>query len=735
MRARNLIWPTLLLAPLTAISQEAAPEGADSRHQLEEVVVTAARRETSLQDTPIAVSALSAATLADLQISRMGDIQKAVPGFKMLDGVTSPTNMSIALRGHIQQDSALGVAESPVAFYVDDIYLARLNGANQELLDLERIEVLRGPQGTLYGRNALAGAVKLVSRTPGDTPWFNAEAGYGSYGAYKFGASVGGPLSAGLVAGSLSVLATGTDGFYENLATNDDFGRERNMAFRGKLHVTPSEDFTATLSASYFRNKNQASVMLPAIVPATPRFDVSEVQLLLGDYTLSVPVTPGLPPPLESFPRGETEQYIIGLDMSYEFDWATLRSISGYVDTDDYFNVDFSGLGIPLFFSASQLNAKQFTQELQLLGEGFDGRLTWIGGAYYFREEIDQLLALLSKQGYAAETESLALFWQGTWGFTERLSATAGVRWMEDRKSFDGYIEQLMIPYSPTSTSLRNTYSQVTPKLGLEYALPDPSAGSVDDLLLYASAARGFKSGGYNGIPIFSAATQATPYGPEKNWTYEIGVKSEMLDRRMRLNAAYFLNNTEGLTAIGQFTDPNNPDPNTNQYFPQTNAGNARIQGLELEASLVPTDDLTLFANATFQSAKYTKILPDSALEDLVTTYGVAYVPQVPDYSFTVGFNYGIDVPAWGQGTKFRVGMDWFRTDSFWAAVDNNSRINAYSRINGFVGAEFGGHWTARASVSNLQDDRQLYYGFLQPFNSFKMLPPRQYMVTVRYDF
>lgn len=697
--------------------------------------MTAERRETSLQDTAIAISALSASSLADLQISRVADIQNAVPGFKMLDGVTSPTNMSIALRGHIQQDSALGVAESPVAFYVDDIYLARLNGANQELLDLERIEVLRGPQGTLYGRNALAGAVKLVSRTPGDTPWFNAEAGYGTDSAYKFGASVGGPLSTGLVAGSLSVLASGTDGFYRNLATNDDFGRERNLAFRGKLRVTPSDRFGVTLSASYFHNKNQGSAMLPAVIPATPRFDVSDVQLLLGDYALSVPVIPGLPAPLESFPRGETEQYIIGLDMSYEFEWATLRSISGYVDTDDYFNVDFSGLGIPLFFSASQLNSKQFTQEIQLLGDGFDGRLKWIGGAYYFREEIDQLLALLSKQGYSAKTDSLALFLQGTLGLTERLSATAGVRWMEDRKTFDGYIEQLMIPYAPTSVSLRNTYSQVTPKFGLEYSLAEPSVGSVDSLLLYASAARGFKSGGYNGIPIFSAATQATPYGPEENWTYEVGAKAELFGRRMRLNAAYFINDTEGLTAIGQFVDPNNPDPNTNQYFPQTNAGNARIQGLELETSVVPTDDLTLFANATFLSAKYTEIRPDSALEDLVTAYGAAYVPQVPDYSFTVGFNYGVDVPAIGQGSKFRFGMDWYRTDSFWAAVDNNSRISGYSRINGFVGFEFGEHWSARASVSNLQDDRPLYYGFLAPFNSFKMLPPRQYMVTVRYDF
>src|SRR5690606_14996453 len=175
------------LAILTAAGSAAWAQTEQRISGLEEIVVTAERREGNLQTVPIAVSALTPSTLENIQIGSSQDLQKIIPGLRMVDGIATPTNFTIALRGSIQQDSSVIVVESPVGIYVDDVYIPRLNGANSQLLDIERVEVLRGPQGTLYGRNTLSGALKFVTRTPGEESWLQLRAGYGSYNRVEVG--------------------------------------------------------------------------------------------------------------------------------------------------------------------------------------------------------------------------------------------------------------------------------------------------------------------------------------------------------------------------------------------------------------------------------------------------------------------------------------------------------------------------------------------------------------------
>ena len=210
---------------------------------LEEIVVTAERREASLQTVPVPVTAITAEALENKQVTEARDLARYAPSLKMFNNITTPTNLSPSLRGSLQQDASLVVAESPFGIYVDDVYLARLNGNNVTLADIERVEVLRGPQGTLYGRNTLAGAIKFMSRNPGEESWLNASAGAGNFDQYRLSFSAGGPISDDGWAGSFSAFKSykGPQFYSVHPSKNEGTGKERNCALRGKLRYTGIE--------------------------------------------------------------------------------------------------------------------------------------------------------------------------------------------------------------------------------------------------------------------------------------------------------------------------------------------------------------------------------------------------------------------------------------------------------------------------------------------------------------
>ena len=213
--------------PATSAAQSGGAPAAQSGGGLQEVVVTAERREASLQTVPVAVSALSAESIENRQVVEARDLQRFAPSLRMSNNITSPTNLSPSLRGSLQQDASLVVAESPFGIYVDDVYIARLNGNNVTLADIDRVEVLRGPQGTLYGRNTLAGAIKFVTREPGEDEWFTAKVGAGNWDQYVASLSFGAPIGDNWSA-SLAAQINNKDGQWKNIATGEDTGLERN---------------------------------------------------------------------------------------------------------------------------------------------------------------------------------------------------------------------------------------------------------------------------------------------------------------------------------------------------------------------------------------------------------------------------------------------------------------------------------------------------------------------------
>ena len=731
-----------------AVSVLAAPGmalGADASG-IPEIIVTAERREASLQTVPVAVSALSGEMLKDRQITEYQDLQSFVPSLKMTNNITSPTNLSPSLRGSLQQDASLIVAESPFGIYVDDVYVARLNGNNITLNDIERVEVLRGPQGTLYGRNTLQGAIKFVSRTPGEDAWLNASAGIGNYDQYLINASGGGPLGGGF-AGSLAGQYNNKDGQFNNVATGQDTDHQSNAAFRGKLRYMGLENADIVFSLAYSDSQNDSLQLVPATTPNVPfnaQFTSNDLVPTFGNYTVGTPtLADPRPAPIKANPESDTQQTIASLNASYDFGAFTVRSITAYVDTQDFFSTDFSGTGS--IIGASDIDNQQFSEELQIQGSAFNDRLNYLAGLYYFNETGDQdfgwifFFTPISTTQIAADTDSYAVFGQADFKITDGLKATLGVRWVRDEKSFR--IDQQLTPevldpgypfgflLNPALTNVTppdKTYTETTPKFGLDYSFGQ--AGVLDSSLVYVSAARGFKSGGYNGINIFNLGVAQTVYGPESNWTYEAGVKLDAYDRRIRLNAAYYWAEISDLTS----------NATVGFSFPVTNVGDASVHGLELELTTAPTDNLQIYWNAAFQHGSYKNLDPTSAPAQAINDFGVAgRVPQLPSYAFTLGFDYGVPVPLGIAEGRFRIGMDWFKTNDYVTSATNDFVASPYDRLNGFIGLDIGDNWDVRFAVKNIADSYDITSGSratpTSGLGGFIPLPPREMMFTVNY--
>lgn len=695
---------------------------------LEEIVVTAQRRVQDLQSVPVPVSAFSVEQLENRQISEGQDLERYVPSLKMTNNITQPTNLSPSMRGSLQQDASLAVAESPFGIYVDDVYVGRLNGNNTRLADVERIEVLRGPQGTLYGRNTLAGALKFISKTPGDEMWLDASVGYGNYEAYEASVSTGGPLS-DTVSGSVAFQFNGRDGYGTNVATGENIGEEENWAGRVKLRYTGGENFDAIAHVSYADSRNDSNVMVNATTPTAGNAQYTTNSLVPtfgGFYDNNFPdqdYSGGGALNIPNQPRGDTEQLIASLTMSYDFDQATLKSITAFVGTEDYFATDFSGFGGIL--AGFDTDSDQWTQELQLTGTAFDDKMNYILGAFYLNERSTQDMSWFffgptSRSFYDTGTDSYSVFGQADYAVTDQLTVTAGLRWTRDEKDWDFNIDYFFAPVPSENIVDAITENSWTPKIGLDYAVND-------DMLLFVSAAKGFKAGGFNGINIFDTSVAQSNYGAETNWTYEVGIKAEMFDNRFRLNANYFNNRISDLTLNAQVL------VNGNLTFPVQNAGSATIQGIEIEANAALFDGFNVFTTVTLLDGEFRDLDSTSAPANSLTAFGVvAQTPQTADYAFALGFDYTYDFSLGGNDAAFKLGADIYYTDDFITSATNEVLSSAYDRINAYAELEYNEQWAARFSISNLEDD-ELFATGSRGLGGFVARPPQTYKLTLKY--
>jgi iron complex outermembrane receptor protein len=719
---------TCVAAAVTAALLPGSWALAQETSGLEEIVVTAQRREQNLQETPVTVTAISAAQLENQAIGNTQDIGKAVPNLQLLPVTANPSAFQIGLRGGSEQTGGLIVSEPVVGLYVDDVYRGRLQGANFQLSDVERIEVLRGPQGTLYGRNTFSGAIRIVTRTPSaDNEWLNASIGTGSHNEINGSFSVGRALTDTL-AGSLAVLYRDQrDGWVFNRAQNKSLGAEQNLAVRGKLAYRDGP-WDAVLSVSYGDDDNDG------YVPGAIRFDPPGAPTGRATARTTDEVRPryGTDPYVAEYPQpslGKTETRTVTLNVGYDFGGVTLRSITGYVDLADGFRWDLAagqnpspGVYLPSFDRLSEASAKQWTQELQLLGDSLEGRLNWIAGLYYFNESGDQTLTddiplfglrNLAPTFLSIDTESWAVFGQGTWKFTDRMSGTLGARYSRDAKAFDASIQSgFGVPVPRTDVSLDRSFSSFTPKAGLDYKFTDTVFG-------YVAASKGFKAGGYNGLSVLNPLVLSSVYEPQDVWTYEAGIKAEWFERRLRTNVTFFVNDISDLQQTATVGAGS---------FAQQNVGDATVRGIEAEITAQPTDGLTLFANLGLQDNGYDQLNPASQ----AATAGATDLPLVPGATAQFGFNYEMPV---GDSLAFKLGASGRYTDDFWVEVTNSLLVKSYTRYDAFIGlGTQDGKWEARLTGTNLSDEANWVSGIVTvPQPALTLLRPREWMLRVNF--
>lgn len=649
-------------ASTLAMAQDAPAQ--DDATALDDIVVTARRTEESLQRTPLAISAFSGEDLENRGAQQVLDLQGSVPNLNIVQGRASSNATNIYIRG-IGQPDALQTFDPAVGVYVDDVYYSRIRGTQFDLLDLERVEVLRGPQGTLYGKNTIGGALKLVSRRPGQEWRARASAAYGDYNMFDVQGAVSGPITDSLAFG-VSALRSTRDGYVTNPVTGAEYNDKDTTALRATLAWDPMSNLRVDLTADYSNDDAGLTVgqATNSLIGSSGQTIVAVPNPLPG-YDFRTVVDPDLPNETRLESRGISAN--IALDIS---DSLTLRSITAFrkLNTDDY--IDFDATPREVTSALVAVDQEQFSQELQLTYES--GPITAVAGLYYLNEDVsshqeayaDDLLGplflnsrFLRTVDDTLETTSTAVYGNVSYALTDQFRVSAGVRYTEEEKDYvrttSTFFSALpafnaTFPFRPPVAEYDDTSIMVS----ADYQI-------TPDVLLYGRFAQGFKSGGYNGRA--NSAAEATEYAPETADTYELGIKSTLADNRVRLNGAIFRTSYQDFQArvSGLETDPITNLPVA--VLSVINAGELEIEGAEIEAVARVTDAFTVDAQIGYLDANY-----EEFRDARFTATGGSRAFQTPAFS-----------PEWTAryGAEYRFELDYGATVTVGAAARYRSRM------------------------------------------------------------
>ena len=654
MTYRTLLASTALAASMLAVTpvaaqtqvKETAPAAAPAEEDANapqssvgDIVVTAQRREQKLQDVPIAISAFSAEQLRAQGVSSALDLGQFVPNLIAQNNTGLGSANAYFLRG-LGNTETIPTFDPPVGTYVDDIYLSRQNANNLNLFDVERIEVLRGPQGTLFGRNTTGGAINVILAQPKFEHFGGyAEVGYGAFNKKLARASVDIPIAPTFSA-KISGYWQDDDGYARNVTTgqrlNDQDGWGVRIGLRGELASW------ARWSGSYAHIVDNSENLLNfACNPAAPtqcdgRFITTG--LVSGPPAATSPYAPlvisGRKANYQMGNNTQTDLVTSNLALDIATD-TTLSFITGYVAQAQQYALDFfdgragPSLTAPIppvrgyprgsFVILNDGKENQFSQEVKLNGKLGGDLISYVAGFYYIAEENKTDFAdvfglsatsqlLLADRFLTNRTEAFAGYVQADLNILQRITLTAGVRYTDETKTFlirdnrpacavSGTLPATCLDNgnltAPSGVRIpdRQTARLWTPRFAINYK-------PTDDILLFASATRGFKSGGWNARA--TAASQLLPFGPEKVWSYEVGIKSEWLDHRVRANVTLYDEEVSDLQTPSALVGPTGAIT-----FLTRNFADYTNKGVEAEITVVPVDGLNLYANFGYQDDKY----------------------------------------------------------------------------------------------------------------------------------
>lgn len=607
---------TMSLTLLTGLAVPIVGWAEDSQSEpvIEEVLVTARYRQESLQESPVAVTVFNQALLAEITAQDLRDVGPASPNVHIQPVVTFPNSAAIHIRGMGQQGIE-STEENRTGISVNGVYTSRPIATLVDFFDVESIEVLRGPQGTSFGKNSLVGGIILNTVRPdGNFDW-DAEVTGGNYDRLDFRGGIQFPILEDQLSFRIAGLWQNYDGHFTNRVNGEDLNGEDLKALRGTLVWTPVEDFEATLIASWLKERSDApggdemsdpNQLLPLVFGFTEPDD--------GAFTVG----------RDALAFHDTDQNGVTGLINWDLGMFRLESITGWVETDDWIASDFDQTEVPFFPTFRDQVHDQFSQELRLHSDFADqggslASLDLVVGLYYFEQEhelVQSFPTLGPSADYAHQDgDSRAIFAQAIYAFTDRLNMTFGVRYTEESKDFErnpgSYFPDIdaQDPDSvPSISEMRDTPMAVIGeldsdntsfRLGFDYRI-------TNDLMVFLNYAEGFKAGEFGA----RAASDITvgPTGDEESESFEVGIKSDWLDGRLRINATAFHTEFNDLQFAVFFPNPNNP---TGQETANQNIGKSTNQGLELELTTVPVDGLTLHASIGLLDAEYDRFCAD----------------------------------------------------------------------------------------------------------------------------
>ncbi len=679
-----------LIVPTQAEAQDGQQ---DSGFQIEEITVTARKKEESLQDTPVSVTAIGDRALARLQATDVGDIQNSVPGLTLHVGDAS--NAVVYVRGIGQVDS-LAFADPGVGIYLDDVYMGRAQGSFLDIYDVERIEVLRGPQGTLYGRNTIGGAVKFVSKAPARDFGVEAEVAGGNYGQRRAKVAVDAPLVEDSLLMKAVVAYNGRDGFAANSVTGTDDGDKEALSARLAVRANLSDRLMLDLNFDHSEDDSDTS--------RTPNRETSVFGVVAAsDEPFEVDAD------FNDLNRLKTQGFsgIATFDVN---DALTVKSITAYRTMKYDTHLDLDATAFAFFGVFVDEDQNQFSQEFQLSYEAENG-FSFVGGLYHLREHditmsgiFGPAIAFISNSINDQTNRSYAAYGQADIPVGEKLTLTAGLRLTYEEKEFArvqeffGADTPLVPPigqgFRVTDVAVDENWSNLSPKIGVNYQLDE-------DHLFYASASKGFKSGGFDGRS--NSDTEAVPYDPETLWAFEVGSKSTLAGGKATLNIAAFYNDYKNLQLSSFSAD----DQGAFQAL-FTNAGAATIKGVELELAARPVPALNLQAALSFTDAKYDEYIGPGGL-DISDQRQLVNNPK-----WTLFFAADYDIELEGGAAILLHGDVAYRSKAY--PTVSSSEVLAqpgYALMNARVSFEAAsGSWSLYAGVKNITDKRYRTHAF-----------------------
>jgi len=734
----------LALIPHVSFAQEAVADEAADQRRLTTVTVTAQKRAQDIQDVPISISAYGAEFIEESGVETLSDIALYSPNFSIAKSA-QVTNQRIIVRGVGSVGNS--AIEPSVGVFIDGVYYPRSGSVVGNLIDLEGIEVLRGPQGTLFGRNTPVGALNIRTKNASRNEFESLlDLGFGSFDAYTVGASVSGPIN-DAVAFRISGKYNERGGFGDNLLTGEEHGAQDNLNLRGKLDFDIAPNFNLVLSADYGEVNSDGSTNEFLNGTASPRF-LGTLRTLFGPDAVNVVTNDPYDHDIYQDHRDTLtdEQWGLSANAEYELDTGhIIRSITSYREWDASLFESALRLPAQLFPRRTEYATETFSQELQLLspeGEAFE----YVTGLFFYDESyvidtdfdfgaqfcVPVVAALaggpaaqacaagpqtsVSDSDFDQDLQSWAAYGQGTWHVSDAWSVTLGGRYTTDDKTGD-FIDIVNNPLV-AALSIRVPDAQLGLDAG-DYGDTDAftyfantSYFPTDDIMVFATISSGFKSGGFNSEGAFPALTrEQRGFGPESTTNYELGIKSQFFENTLQLNATLFRMDIEDYQARAF----------DGLSFRTQNAGELRQQGLETDFVWAPLKQLTLtgglsYLDSEFQDFQNASSLPGGQPQDLKGQSA----HFSPEWQGSLVADWSDDLPTWNGAQYFlRAETQYMGEHNAGGNTNQNPQTiqDAYQLYNARIGLRApDGAWEVNLFGRNLSDEGYCRTMFAQPF-------------------